>query len=169
MLAIITTNLRRHQARTAFTAFGIAVGVGMVVALLAFTGGLSRTAGQLVHLGGSGLGVFQANVSDPTASVLPQSLVARLAARPDVAQATPLVLMVNSIAADPAAIVFGADPAGFFSQSLVITSGQRPTAAGQLLIGDRSAAMLHLRARRQPDGQGAATADRRGLPLRDSL
>ncbi len=143
MLAIITTNLRRRRARTAFTAFGIAVGVGMVVALLAFTNGLDRAAGQLVHLGRSDFGVFQANVSDPTASILPQSLVAKIAARPDVARATPLVLMPDSVKGDPSAIVFGADPAGFFAQSLVVTSGARP-AAGQVLIGDRLASMLHL-------------------------
>jgi len=143
MLAIITTNLLRRRARTAFTAFGIAVGVAMVVALLAFTNGLERAAGQLVHLGRSDLGVFQANVSDPTASILPASLVARLASRPEVAHATPLVLLPDSISSDPPAIVFGADPAGFFSQSLVITSGRRPR-QGELLIGDRLASMLHL-------------------------
>ncbi len=144
MLGIISTNLLRRRARTAFTAFGIAVGVGMVVALLAFTNGLDRTAGQLVHLGRSDFGVFQANVSDPTASILPASLVTRIAARHDVAGATPLVLMPDSVPANPSAIVFGANPAGFFSQSLVVTSGGRP-AEGQLLVGDRLAAMLHLR------------------------
>ncbi len=143
MLAMIATNLTRRRARTAFTAFGIAVGVGMVVALLAFTNGLNRTAGQLVHLGQSAFGVFQANVSDPTASVLPQSLVTRLAARADVARVTPLILMPDVIKADPAAIVFGADPRGFFSQGLVVTAGTR-AAAGQLLVGDRLAAMLNL-------------------------
>ncbi len=157
MLAIITTNLRRRRARTAFTAFGIAVGVGMVVALLAFTNGLDRAAGQLVHLGRSDFGVFQANVSDPTASILPQSLVTKIAARPDVARATPLVLMPDSVKGDPSAIVFGADPAGFFSQSLVVTSGARP-AAGQVLIGDRLAAMLHL--------QPGDTLNVKGHPLR---
>src|SRR5271165_3468364 len=105
----------RRRARTAFTAFGIAVGVGMVVALLAFTNGLDRTAGQLVHLGRSDFGVFQANVSDPTASILPAALVTRIASRHDVAAATPLVLMPDAVHADPAAIVFGADPSGFFS------------------------------------------------------
>lgn len=143
MLAIITTNLLRSRARTAFTAFGIAVGVGMVVALLAFTNGLDRTAGQLVHLGQSDFGVFQANVSDPTASILPQSLVARIAARPDVSRATPLILLPSAIPAAPAAIVFGADPAGFFAQSLVLTSGTR-AGAGEVLAGDRLAASLHL-------------------------
>ena len=84
MLAIISTNLLRRTARTAFTALGIAVGVATIVALLSFTEGLKQTAAGLVHLGGSDLGVFQANVSDPTASVLPVSMVGRLAARPAV-------------------------------------------------------------------------------------
>ena len=109
MLSIIATNLRRRSARTVLTASGIAVGVAMIVALLSFTQGLQETAAGFVHLGGSDLGVFQAGVSDPTASVLPESLVGRLAARPQVAHATPLLLIVESVARDPAAIVFGAN------------------------------------------------------------
>jgi ABC-type antimicrobial peptide transport system permease subunit len=70
MLAIITTNLLRRPARTIFTAGGIAVGVATIVALLSFTQGLRNTAAGFVHLGGSDLGVFQANVSDPTATGL---------------------------------------------------------------------------------------------------
>src|SRR5271166_6722606 len=110
MLAIITTNLLRRPARTIFTASGIAVGVATIVALLSFTQGLKNTAAGFVHLGGSDLGVFQANVSDPTASVLPDSTVVRLGEQPEVARATPLLLVVEGVKADPAAIVFGADP-----------------------------------------------------------
>jgi putative ABC transport system permease protein len=144
MLAIITTNLLRRSARTVFTALGIAVGVATIVALLSFTQGLRETAAGFVHLGGSDLGVFQANVSDPTASVLPASTVDRLAARPEVARATPLLLLVEAVSSDRAAIVFGADPGGFFTQSLVILRGRRALEAGhEALIGDRLAARLH--------------------------
>src|SRR5271167_1950018 len=122
MLAIITTNLLRRPARTTFTAAGIAVGVAMIVALLSFTQGLKETAAGFVHLGGADLGVFQANVSEPTASILPASIVGQLAARPDVTQATPLLLIVEAIEADPAAVVFGADPTGFFHKSLVVVA-----------------------------------------------
>jgi putative ABC transport system permease protein len=146
MLAIISTNLLRRSARTLFTASGIAVGVATIVALLSFTQGLKDTAAGFVHLGGSDLGVFQANVSEPTASVLPASIVGRLASRPQVARATPLLLIVEAVKADPAAIVFGADPNGFFTQSLVITAGGRaPAGAQDALVGDRLAAQLHLR------------------------
>jgi putative ABC transport system permease protein len=145
MLTIITTNLLRSRARTVFTAGGIAVGVATIVALLSFTQGLRNTAAGFVHLGGSGIGVFQANVSDPTASILPASLVGRLAARPYVARATPLMLIVEGVSAAPSAIVFGADPAGFFTQSLVVTAGARPVSPErEALVGERLAAQLHL-------------------------
>jgi putative ABC transport system permease protein len=150
MLAIVTTNLLRRKARTIFTAGGIAVGVATIVALLSFTQGLRDTAAGFVHLGGSDLGVFQANVSDPTASVLPASMVGQLAARSDVAKATPLLLLVEAIKAEPSAVVFGADQAGFFSQSLVLVAGSRTQSPERgILVGDRLAARLHL----HPGGQ----------------
>ena len=80
MFAIVSANLLRSPGRTIATAMGIAVGVGMIVALLSFTQGLKETAAGFVHLGGSDLGLFQANVSDPTASLLPESMVERVAA-----------------------------------------------------------------------------------------
>ncbi len=144
MFTIITTNLLRRPARTVFTAGGIAVGVATIVALLSFTQGLKETAAGFVHLGGSELGVFQANVSDPTASILPASLVGRLAARSDVAEATPLLLMVEAIRDEPAAVVFGADTGGFFTRSLVIVAGDARSSEREILIGDRLAARLHL-------------------------
>jgi putative ABC transport system permease protein len=145
MLAIVTTNLLRSRARTIFTAGGIALGVATIVALLSFTEGLRRTAAGFVHLGGSDLGVFQANVSDPTASALPESLVGRLARHRDVARATPLLLVVEAIAGEPGAVLFGAAPEGFFARGLVLVAGTRPRARGEILIGDRLAAQRHLR------------------------
>ncbi len=145
MLAIITTNLLRSRARTVFTAGGIAVGVATIVALLSFTQGLRDTADEFIHLGGSELGIFQANVSDPTASILPAAVVGRIAAQPDVAAATPLLLMVETVKSDPSAVVFGADPNGFFTHNLVIVAGSRPRpGAPGILIGDRLAEQLHV-------------------------
>lgn len=146
MGSIIAMNLRRRPARTLLTAAGIGVGVATIVALLSFTQGLSKTAAGLVHLGGSDMGVFQAGVADPTASVLPQSMVARLKNSPQVAQATPLLLIVEGVRSDPAAIVFGADQRGFFAQQLVIVGGSRPVAEDrEVLVGDRLASRLALR------------------------
>jgi putative ABC transport system permease protein len=159
VLSIILTNLRRRPTRTAFTAAGIAVGVATIVALLSFTQGMSDTAAGISHLGGSELAVFQANVSDPTSSLLPQSMVSKLQGKPYVASATPLLLMIEAIKSDPSAVVFGADPRGFFTRRLVLISGhsaQRGATqrlggegaggAGEgVLVGERLASSQHLR------------------------
>jgi putative ABC transport system permease protein len=148
MLAIILTNLRRRLTRTLLTAAGIAVGVATIVALLSFTQGLSESAAGFVHLGGSELGVFQAGVSEPTTSLLPESTVGRLRALPQVADATPLLLIVEGVGRAPAAVVFGAEPDGFFSRQLVIVAGRRPNESEPTrpaLIGDRLAGQLKLR------------------------
>jgi putative ABC transport system permease protein len=144
VLGLIATNLARRWGRAALTALGVGIGVAMIVGLLSLTQGLKDSAAGLVHLGGSDLGVFQSNVSDPTASVLPASLVDRLAARRDVARATPLVLVVDAIAGDPGAVAFGADPAGFFTQRLVMIHGRRGRGA-EVVVGDRLAQTRRLR------------------------
>ncbi len=127
--------------RTLLTAAGIAVGVATIVALLAFTQGLQESASGFVHLGGAELGVFQANVSDPTTSVLPESLVERLDRREDVAAATPLLLIVEGIEGVPSAVVFGAKSQGFFTRQLVLVRGSKPSSwQTEMLVGDRLAA-----------------------------
>jgi putative ABC transport system permease protein len=141
MLSIIATNLRRRPTRTLLTAAGIAVGVATIVALLSFTQGLQQSASGFVHLGGSELGVFQANVSDPTTSVLPESLVGRLQRQESVAEATPLLLIVEGIEGVPSAVVFGAKPPGFFAKQLVFVRGSAPGSwRSEMVVGDRLAA-----------------------------
>ena len=143
MLGLIVTNLSRRRGRTILTAFGVAVGVATIVALLALSTGLTQTAAGFVHLGGSDLGVFQAGVEDPTASLLPISVVGRLERNSDVAAATPLLLIVGGVKSSTSSIVFGADPDGFFSKRLVVVAGQ-PGSGKQVMIGDRLAAQLKL-------------------------
>lgn len=146
MLTIVTTNLLRRSARTALTASGIALGVATIVALLSLTQGLRRTASGFVHLGGSDIGVFQSNVSDPTTSILPEVTVSRLARLEQVARATALLLIVEGVRGEPAAVAFGADPAGFFTRSLVLVEGGLPATGGapRALVGERLAASQHL-------------------------
>jgi putative ABC transport system permease protein len=146
VLGLVFTNLARRKARAFATAMGIALGVATIVALLSVGSGLKRTAGQLVHLGQADLGIFQSGVSDPTASVLPTSLATRLERRRDVAEATPLLLIVEGVRQDPAAVVFGADPRGFFRRRLVVAQGHGGPSGGHgVLVGDKLAAELGLR------------------------
>jgi putative ABC transport system permease protein len=144
MLALIAANLRRRTARTALTAAGISVGVAAIVALLALSAGLNRTAGQLVHLGRADLGLFQRQAADPTSSVLPLSLLPRLRAQPAIRDATPIQLVVDAVPRAPGAIVLGVAPSGFVARLLVLTAGH-PASPGHVVVGDLLAAQLHLR------------------------
>jgi putative ABC transport system permease protein len=144
VLALIATNMARHKARTLATAVGIALGVGTIVALLSVGSGLKRTADELVHLGQADLGIFQSGTSDPTTSVLPVSLAGRLERRDDVVKATPILLVVEAIKQDPAAIVFGLDPDGFVVARQTLVAGKRALGPDQVMIGDRLAGSLDL-------------------------
>lgn len=144
MLSLIGSNMLRHKARTVATAIGIALGVGTIVALLSVGAGLKQAAGQLIHLGRADLGVFQAGVQDPTASIVPVSLAQRLEQRPDVALATPMLLVVGEVKDSPAAIAFGIEPEGFVDKRLVMTQGSRQLSPGKILVGNRLASELNL-------------------------
>lgn len=144
MLGLIAANVRRRRARTLLTAVGISIGVAAVVALLALSNGLNRTAGQLVHLGRADLGLFQGEASDPTTSVLPLSLLSRLRAQPEVANASPVQLIVGGVGNAPGAVVLGVEPTGFVARRLVVISGG-PVRHGDADVGDVLARQLHLR------------------------
>ncbi len=145
MLRLLASTLARRPARTVLSALGTAVGVATIVALLGVTDGLKQTAGSLVRLGRADLGLFQKSVADPTASVLPEALAARVERLPGIERATPIQLLVEAVREDPAAIVFGADPQGFMAQRLVFTSGRPARGRGEIALGDGFAARQGLR------------------------
>ena len=139
MIGLVVASLRRRPARALLTATGIAVGVAAVVALISLGDGLKQTAAGFIHLGKADLGLFQSGVSDPTASVLPTSMVARLEQQPGVARATPVQLITEAIPGHGAAIAFGLDPHGFDAQRLVVVRGRHALGAGQAMVGDQLA------------------------------
>lgn len=144
MLSLIVANVRRRRARTFLTAAGIAVGVAAVVALLALSEGLNRTAGGLLHLGRADLGIFQRDASDPTSSVLPLSMLPRIRRQRVVADATPVQLVVDAVPGAGGSFVFGLTPSSFIGRSLVLTDGG-PASPGHVDIGDVLEQKLHLR------------------------
>lgn len=158
MLALIAANLRRRAARTLLTAGGIAVGVAAAVALLALSTGLNQAAGHFANLGGADFGVFQSDAGDPTSSVLPLSLLARIRAEPGVAQATPIQLLIGAVHRAQGAIVLGVDPSGFAYRQLVLTAGH-DLGEGQVLVGTGLASQL----RAHPGGR--LQLDHRSFPV----
>jgi putative ABC transport system permease protein len=135
--------LRHRPGRTFLTALGSAIGIATIVALLAVAGGARHSAGDLLHLGASDLGLFQKDAADPTTSVLSTGLIPKLRATPGISDATGLLLLVEDVPKDPGAVVFGANPSGFLPKRLVFTSGHIYTSPDQIVIGDGLAGQLH--------------------------
>jgi putative ABC transport system permease protein len=126
---LVWKNLWRRPSRTATTAVGVGLGVALIVALLAITDGVHRTAGDLTHVGRSDFGLFQSGVSDFTRSFLPESLAERVAREPGVAEVAKVKLLV-----DRDRLVFGLDPEEFAYRRFVVVDGTR----GPAMAGDRS-------------------------------
>jgi putative ABC transport system permease protein len=141
LAGLIALNLVRNRGRTLLTASGIAIGVATIVALLALTQGLKQSVGGLSNLGGADFGIFQSGVADPTASVLPESLVGQVAREPGVRSVAPIQLVTDALPEAPAAIVFGAKPETFVMRRLVLTSG-RMVHGREAMVGDALAGEL---------------------------
>ena len=148
MVAYVLANLRWRRARTWLTASGTAVGVATIVALLALTTGLERSAAGLVHIGNARFGLFQASSSDLTASAIPEALLPRIRRTPGVLDASPIQLAVNLMPGQPDFLVFGVEEDGFVERRLVITAGRRAR-AGEVLMGDGAAGDLDV----EPDDE----------------
>ncbi|MGP0034344.1 MAG: ABC transporter permease [Solirubrobacteraceae bacterium] len=138
------TTLRGRPGRTFLTALGTALGIATIVALLAVVGGVKHSAGNLVNLGPSELGLFQADAADPTTSILSTTLIPELDRTPGIAAATPLILLVGDLPKAPGAIVFGADRDGFLTGGLVFSSGRPYRSDQEIDVGDTLAQQLHL-------------------------
>ncbi|MGE5407186.1 MAG: ABC transporter permease, partial [Syntrophothermus sp.] len=144
MIGLIALNLVRNRGRTALTAAGIAIGVATIVALLALSQGLKQSVGALSNLGGADFGIFQAGVADPAASVLPESMLARVRRQPGVQEATAISLVTEALPDSPSTVVFGVEPGSFVARRLVISEGRRAR-GNEAIVGDGLAESLDLR------------------------
>jgi len=128
-VALVWRNLLRRPARTALTAAGVGLGVGLIVALLSITAGVHRTASDLIHIGRTDFGLFQGDVSDFTRSLLPESLAAQVARQPGVESIAKVKLLVEN-----GRLVFGLDPNELAYKRFVVLHGIR----GRIMAGDNS-------------------------------
>src|SRR6266508_2668946 len=129
-VSLVWRNLLRRPARTALTATGVALGVGLIVALLSLATGVKNSADELIHVGRADFGLFQEDVSDFSRSLLPESIAARVADVPGVAKVAKLKLL----SAD-GFFAFGLEPDEFVWRRLVLLEGRFPR-AGEAIAGD---------------------------------
>jgi putative ABC transport system permease protein len=133
---LVWKNLLRRPVRTLLTSAGVALGVGLIVALLSISAGAERTASDLIHVGRADFGLFQSGVSDATSSLLPVGLEREVAADPGVARTARIFLLVTTVNGQASSLVFGLAPDEFPAQRLTLLAGDRKGA----LVGDRFAA-----------------------------
>src|SRR6059058_4356147 len=117
---LIARNLVRRPVRTLLTAAGVAIGVALIVALLSIAAGVRRTAGDLIHVGRADFGLFQSGVSDLTRSLLPQTIEAKVARDPAVAETAVLFLLVTNVGGRDSSLLFGMRPDEFPAQRLTL-------------------------------------------------
>jgi putative ABC transport system permease protein len=141
---LVTRNLLRRKVRTALTVAGVAIGVGLIVALLSITNGVKRTAAELIHVGRSDFGLFQSGAADLTRSLLPEELAGNVRGTNGVSQVARVFLLVGAVEQSDSSLLFGYVPAEFPERRLVVVSGRRPR-GNEALVGDGAARIYHLR------------------------
>ena len=132
---LVIRNLLRQRVRTLLTALGIGIGVATVVALGAITSGLKGTMGELVKAGGADFMVAQAGASDLSFSAVSERDVRAIAARPDVARATGMLLEVADVGSNPYFMVFGYAAADLPGEGLTLVSGRLLEGSDEVLLG----------------------------------
>jgi putative ABC transport system permease protein len=141
---LVTRNLLRRKVRTALTVAGVAIGVGLIVALLSITNGVKRTAAELIHVGRSDFGLFQSGAADLTRSLLPEELAGSVRGTNGVSQVARVFLLVGAVEHSDSSLLFGYVPGEFPERRLVVVSGRRPR-ENEALVGDGAARIYHLR------------------------
>src|SRR5437764_10265941 len=141
-VGLVWRNLMRRAVRTGLTSAGVAIGVGLIVALLSIAAGVKRTAGDLIHVGRADFGVFQQGAADLTRSLLPERLAAKIEADPGVASVARIFLRVSRVEGRSSFLVFGLAAGEFPLRRLVIVDGRRPR-GNEALLGDGASAALH--------------------------
>ncbi|HEU0303414.1 MAG TPA: ABC transporter permease [Gaiellaceae bacterium] len=136
-------NLWRRPARTTLTAAGVAIGVGLIVALLSIAAGVRKTAGDLIHIGRADFGVFQESASDLTRSLLPETLGEKIEGVEGVDDVAGIFLRVGEVEGRKSTLVFGYAPDEFPARRLVVVAGRRPQ-GNEALVGDAGARTLEL-------------------------
>jgi len=131
-VGLVWKNLLRRPVRTLLTSAGVALGVGLIVALLSISAGAKRTAGDLIHIGRADFGLFQSGVNDATTSLLPVGLEREIAADSGVARTARIFLLVTTVNGQASSLVFGLAPDEFPAQRLTLLAGSRAGA----LVGD---------------------------------
>jgi ABC-type antimicrobial peptide transport system permease subunit len=135
-------NLARRRVRSLLTMGGIAIGVGLIVALGAITEGIIRDFTALAAQGGAELIAMQSNVADMGYSVIEERVGHAIGAMPEVDDVSGVVWGFSIGQDVPFLIIFGMDPNSGAIQHFQIVEGERIQGRGELMLGKAAADTL---------------------------
>jgi len=142
MFGITFRNLLRRRVRSLLTMGGIAIGVGLIVALGAVTEGVIQDFTALAAQGGAELVAMQANVADMGYSVIEERVGHAIEAMPEVEDVSGVVWGFSIGKGAPFLMVFGMDPNGKAIQHYRIIEGTRIRGRGEIMLGKAAADTL---------------------------
>lgn len=140
--SLVFRNLVRQRMRTLLTVVGIGVGITVVVALGAITGGLRQTVGGWLELGGADFVVGRKGSADFTFSTVSDAELDRIDALNGVARSTGVLIRVTRHGSNPYFIVMGVRPQELAEAPPELLSGRlpRPGSTHEVVLGSRAAA-----------------------------
>ncbi|MEO0054090.1 MAG: Lipoprotein-releasing system transrane protein LolE [Verrucomicrobiota bacterium] len=147
-LSLAFTNLRRHRLRALIGVAGIAFGVAAMLAILAVVHGAIGMFERILNTDSDYL-VFERKVSDLFFSSVTPAQLASVRARPEVAEAHPMLFGIVSAEDRPVVTCFGieaADPRLHRAHWLSGSPERFGQKAGEIFLGSRAAEFLEARA-----------------------
>ncbi len=131
-----TRNLYRRPVRTALTAIGVAAGVVAIVAFSTIVHGLWDSVEQTIHIGGTDLLIFQANVAADLLSVLDEvETREKLLAVPGVERAIGTLWHVVRTREAPFCLLLGLSGADMGVDPDALLRGRYPENDDEVLLG----------------------------------
>jgi putative ABC transport system permease protein len=119
---IALKNILRRKLRTTLTLFGVGIGIAAFVALVGFSSAFENEWLKIYDSSGTDLAVVQKTFLNTS---IDQSVGAKLAALPEVADAVPMILNMMDLTPDINTIVYGWLDNSYELDPLVITQGRR--------------------------------------------
>lgn len=147
-LALAFTNLRRHRLRALIGVAGIAFGVAAMLTILAVVHGAIGMFERILNTDSDYL-VFERKVSDLFFSSVTPSQVASVRARPEVAEAHPMLFGIVSAEGHPVITCFGIEASDPRLRRAKWTAGGPEDFGrreGEVFLGSRAAEFLEAKA-----------------------
>lgn len=141
--ALIFKNILRRKARSAFTVFGISIGIATIIALGAIMSGMTFSMGGILKAGKADFSVAQRGISDLSFSRISENRTGEIRALEGVREATGVLLSYFSVGNNPFFLVWGVEQEDLATVGLNIVNGSSFSREYELIIGEAASKELN--------------------------